>query len=74
VFDLVKSDFDGCSSGSQGVFGLVKERLNRGCSGGLQRVFDLVKSDFDGCSGGSQGVRRRSGLEGIALGVEKRLR
>jgi len=56
------------------VFGLAKERLNRGYSGGLQRVFDLVKSDFDGCSGGSQGVRRRSGLEGIALGVEKRLR
>ena len=45
-----------------------------GCSGGLQRVFGLVKSDFDSCSGGSQGVRRRSGLEGIALGVEKRSR
>ena len=40
------------------VFGLTKERLNRGCSGGLR-----------GCS-----ALQRSCLEGIALGVGKRLR
>jgi len=82
----------GCSGGLQRVFDLVKERLNRGYSGGLRGCsalqrsdFDscsvglrgcsaLQRSDFDGCSGGSQGIRRRSGLEGIALGDEKRLR
>jgi hypothetical protein len=41
----------------------------------VRRVFGLAKERLNGgCSGGSQGVRRRSGLEGIALGVEKRLR
>jgi len=46
------------SGGLQRVFGLAKERLNRGCSGGLR--------------GGS--ALQKSYLEGIALGVEKRLR
>jgi hypothetical protein len=63
VFDLVKSDFDSCSSGSQGVrpckgaiewrllwwfarvFGLAKERLNGGCSGGLRGYSALQRSD-----------------------------
>jgi len=46
------------SSGLQRVFGLVKERLNRGYSGGLRGDSALQKSYF----------------EGIALGIEKRLR
>jgi hypothetical protein len=38
------SDFDSCFGGSQKVFGLAKERLNEGCSGGSQGI--RQKSDF----------------------------
>jgi len=49
----------GCRSGGlQRVFGLAKERLNRGCSGGLR--------------GGS--ALQKSYLKGIALGVEKAIK
>ena len=45
MFDLIKSDFDGYSGGSQGVFGLAKERLNGGYSGGLRGCSALQRSD-----------------------------
>jgi hypothetical protein len=42
---LRKSDFDSCFGGLQRVFGLAKERLNKGCFSGLQGsgVRDLAK-------------------------------
>jgi hypothetical protein len=55
----IVNSVEGCSSGSQRVFGLAKEQL-RVYSGGLRGsgVRDLAKERLRGCSGGSQSVRK----------------